>query len=98
MTIKSFWERGGDSVAKIIGVLSSVLSLASFFYVQEYAGLRWIFLISGVCCTIIILSLDNEKGPIKCSNEEKNIETLNRTIMQMKIKRENDGKKINMMN
>ena len=26
------------------------------------------------------------------------IKTLNRTIMQMKIKRENDGKKINMMN
>jgi hypothetical protein len=63
-------------VAKIIGVLSSVLSLVSFFYVQEYAGLRWIFLISGVCCTIIILSLDKEKGPIKCSNEEKNIEYM----------------------
>lgn len=40
------------------------------------------------------ISLDQAKGQI----EEKNIETLNRTIMQMKIKRENDGKKINMMN
>ena len=40
------------------------------------------------------ISLDQAKGQI----EKKNIETLNRTIMQMKIKRENDGKKINMMN
>lgn len=36
------------------------------------------------------ISLDQAKGQI----EEKNIETLNRTIMQMKIKRENDGKKL----
>ena len=77
MTIKSRWEeRGCNSVGNIIGVLSSLLSLISFFYVQEYAELRWIFLISGVCCTVFILFLDKEKGPIKCGNEEKNIEYM----------------------
>ena len=39
------------------------------------------------------ISLDQAKAQI----EEKNIETLNRTIMQLKIKRDNESKRVNMM-
>lgn len=39
------------------------------------------------------ISLDQAKAQI----EEKNIETLNRTIMQLKIKRDNESKRANMM-
>ena len=38
------------------------------------------------------ISLDQAKAQI----EEKNIEVLNRTIMQLKIKKENEGKRLNM--
>ena len=38
------------------------------------------------------ISLDQAKAQI----EEKNIEILNRTIMQLKIKKENENKRLNM--